>query len=94
MFNKNNSFFEKILKINSLQPILSDIKSAYYLGGFKYSSSSCKSIEKAINEDSLKTLLSDEKYDSQEDNIELYLIVANSGQHMIIIILDLFELYM
>lgn len=95
LYNKTpkNIFYKKIVTSLRRFGIDSNFLEAYYLGGCVYTSENYKNILLAVENNTIFEFFDIIQFNSQKDNVELYLINYGNGEEKLIILYDPYELY-
>lgn len=86
-----NPYFKKVERILGSIKSISGYNKIYFLGGFEYSQASYSALRVAIEKDTLVDFFKGVSYNTQSDNVELYLIEAIDSFY-ILCVLDHLEL--
>jgi hypothetical protein len=88
---QNNKIFEteqfKLIKNEFKKKLnLSEIEKVFYLGGVIYSDESYRDIKNNVKNDNIFNLLKKYKFNTLEDNIEIYYVEYNNNKEFFIVI--------
>lgn len=86
-----NPYYKKLIRILSHQKVIREYDRIYFLGGFEYSDSLYSKFKESMNEGKVKQFIERAKYNTQKDNVELYLI-ENGESSYLLTLLDPLEL--
>jgi hypothetical protein len=87
---ERNPCYQKLKRLLKSQNNIRSYEKIYFLGGFEYNENAYQSFRRSLNDGRVEKFLESNKYNSQCDNIELYLI--KSAQSYLLILLDPVEL--
>jgi hypothetical protein len=86
-----NPYYKKLKRILDYQKVIHVYDKIYFLGGFEYSEDIYSKFIESMNEGKMKQFLDSVKYNTQKDNVELYLIEDNESSYLLTL-LDPLEL--
>ncbi len=90
---RRNPLLKKIERFLAASDLKNNLAEIFYIGGCEYNEESYKQMLLAISSNNLRLFFDRIAYDTQKDDLELYLLKYKSAEPKLVILLDPFELF-